>query len=188
MKTNPSLRIFKFSTLVPLAIAIAAALVTQPVRADDIVNNIVLTENSSTILTATYNGSTSGVSVTFVSADSWDVTFPSSVTFNPISSIAVWVEPENADNENGAGFSFDLPSNEFVVVSEFFHPISGGLANGATANNFGTDTSNGGSISVTFNDNGDTAGVPEAGSTVGLLSLSLIALLGATRLRHFRLA
>jgi hypothetical protein len=44
-----------------LALAIAAVLVAPPVRAVQIVNNIVITENSNTSLTATYtlaNGTT----------------------------------------------------------------------------------------------------------------------------------
>ena len=46
------------STLIPLAIAIVAALVTQPVHATAI-NTLVITENSSTSLTALLNGTTS---------------------------------------------------------------------------------------------------------------------------------
>src|SRR5438034_4961080 len=71
MKTNPSFRIFKFSTLVSLAIAIAAALVTQPVRATAI-QTLVITENSSDSLTALLNGTTS-LTVTFDFADQWTI-------------------------------------------------------------------------------------------------------------------
>src|SRR5947209_4418749 len=76
------MKIFKPSTLVFLAIAIAAALVTQPVRAVPIVNNIVITESSSTSLSATYNGLTTGVTVSFLGTDTWAVTFPSTVNFS----------------------------------------------------------------------------------------------------------
>src|SRR5205809_6902647 len=69
MKTNPSFRIFKPSTLVSLAIAIAAALVTQPVRATAI-QTLVITEFSSTSLTATLNGTTS-LTVSNTAADQW---------------------------------------------------------------------------------------------------------------------
>jgi len=59
MKTNASFKIFKLPRLAPLGIAIAAALVTQPISATE-ANNVVLTHNSSMSLSATYNGSTSG--------------------------------------------------------------------------------------------------------------------------------
>src|SRR5438876_9207521 len=62
------MKIFKPSTLVSLAIAIAAALVTQPVRATAI-QTLVITENSSDSLTALLNGTTS-LGVTG-SADLW---------------------------------------------------------------------------------------------------------------------
>jgi hypothetical protein len=50
-------------------IAIAAALVTQPVRAS-VIDNLVITENSSTSLTATLNGNP--LSVTF-RQPVWDI-------------------------------------------------------------------------------------------------------------------
>ena len=52
------MRMSEPSTLIPLAIAIVAALVTQPVHATAI-NTLVITENSSTSLTALLNGTTS---------------------------------------------------------------------------------------------------------------------------------
>ena len=187
MKTNPSFRIFKPSTLVPLAIAIAAALVTQPMRATA-VNNIVITENSSTSLSATYDGSTTGVTVTFLGPDIWNVTFPSTVTFSQFGGVN-WTEPENSSLGNEVSFIGNInPRNKLGVLSDFTLAGSVTTGNGTTINNVGTDSANGGSISVTLNDNGDVATVPETGSTFGLLSLSVIALLGATRLRSLKLA
>src|SRR6266478_4370576 len=61
------------------------------------------------------------------------------------------------------------------------------VPNGTTVTDIGADTSNGGSISATFNDNGDVARAPDAGSTVGLLFLALTALFSASRLRLFQL-
>ncbi len=63
----------------------------------------------------------------------------------------------------------------------------GPFSNGSTLNNVGTDTSNGGPISVTFFDNGDAATAPDTGSTFGLFVLALTALFGATRFRAPRL-
>ena len=169
-----------------LALAIAAVLVAQPVRAVSIVNNIVITENSSTSLSATYDGSTTGVTVTFLGPDQWDVTFPSTVTFSQSGGVN-WTEPENSSLGNEVTF-FTRPTNELGVLSDF--ALAGVITtgNGTTLNNVGNDSANGGSISATFNDNGDVATVPETGSTLGLLSLSVIALLGATRLRSLNLA
>jgi len=59
----------KTKIVLSLAVGITAALVSQPVFAGVIEHQLVLTENSSTSLTATYDGSTSGVTVTFLSRD-----------------------------------------------------------------------------------------------------------------------
>jgi len=180
MKTNPSFRVFKLSALAPLGIAIAAALLTQPVRATAI-NNIVITENSSTSLTATYNGSP--VAVTFFSADHWTITFPSTVMFNVTGVNIDWVEPDNADLGNAVVFA---PFSPVFVTSDASTNFLA-ESNGATVT-VGSDSSNGGTVTATFFDNGDVAAAPDTGSTLGLLSLSVVALLGATRLRFLQLA
>jgi hypothetical protein len=58
------------SRLMLLGIAIAAALLTQPVRATAI-NTLVITENSSTSLTATLNGNP--LTVTFHISNDWTI-------------------------------------------------------------------------------------------------------------------
>jgi VPDSG-CTERM motif len=166
MKTNSSLRTFKLSTLAPLAIAIGTTLVTQPACAVSIVNNLVLTEKSNTSLSATYNGSTSGVTVSFSGSDTWLVT----VTSATFTAADLWQEPEI-----GFGNGVTAAGSTLTIVSDGFVG-SGGVPNGTTVPNFGTDTSNGGSISVTFNDNGDTAAAPDTGTTASLLGLSLAGL------------
>ena len=191
MKTNSSFKIFKFSTLVPLGIAIAAILVTQPTRAG-VINSIDFTESSSTTLMATYNGSTSGVTVDFLGhtrlGDVWKVTFPSAVSFNGIDRgvTAFWAEPEDSSEVN-AGF-FHPSSNVAFIFSEYAVGTNPTVPNGTTVTDLGRDTSNGGSIAVTFFDNGDVAAVPETGSTLGLVFLSLIPLFGLNRLRQVRSA
>ncbi len=176
MKTNPSFRIFKFSTLVPLGIAIAVALLSQPVRAS-VINNIVLTENSSTSLTATYNGSPiSAANITNSGPDSWIVTFPGTVSFN--GDRGTWIESANIENT----VDFILMDHVLTVNSDVAG--TGFFSDGQTAMGVGTDSSNGASINAAFFDNAATSeGVPDTGSTLGLLSLSMVALLGATRLR-----
>jgi hypothetical protein len=174
----------KTKVILLLAIAIAAALVTQPICAS-VINNIVLTENSSTSLTATYNLSTSGVTVTSIGTDGWNVSFPSSVAFN-VSATVDWIEPESSGEVNA--FT-GAPTTHLALV--FSEATTGNpkVADGTTVDNVGTDSVNGGTINVTFFDNGDVvATAPDTGSTLGLLSLSVVALLGATRLRFLELA
>jgi hypothetical protein len=175
MKTNPSFRIFKPSTLVSLGIAIAAALVTQPVRAVAITNFLVITENNSTSLTATLNGNALGV--TNPGADLWFI------ALNGIASSAgeqFWTEPDASGTLNIVQARVD----RIAVLSD--QVLTGGLADDTPDTT--TFTLNGVALSVTFDDDGDVAAVPDTGSTLGLLSLSVVALLGATRLRFLQLA
>jgi hypothetical protein len=187
MKTNPSFRIFKPSTLVPLAIAIAAALVTQPVRATAI-QTLVITETSSTTLTALLNGTTF-LPVSPSGTDRWFITLTGVSGPGGSLSFQNWFEPGAADFVNQVGDDPVGFPNELIVRSEF----GPGIFNGALANNT-TDmthfTLNGTTpLWVTFNDKGDVAATtPDTGSTLGLLSLSVVALLGATRLRFLQLA
>ena len=174
------MKIFKPSTLVSLGIAIAAALVTQPVRATAI-QTLVITEFSSTSLTATLNGTTS-LSVTPGLADHWTIAlggvsggFPEADQF--------WTEPA-AGFVNSVSFINPVPGRLFVD-SDIFHGQSG-LADGTPDTT--TFTLNGNPLTVTFFDKGDVATTPDTGSTLGLLSLSVVALLGATRLRFLQLA
>src|SRR5438876_4128059 len=100
MKTNPSFRIFKPSTLVPLAIAIAAALVTQPVRATAI-STLVITENSSTSLTALLNGTTSLNVTPGANAETWFITLAGfGGPFPGLGGQQFWAEPDAAGEVN----------------------------------------------------------------------------------------
>ena len=164
---------FKPSTLIPLAIAIAAALVTQPVRATAI-QTLVITEFSSTSLTATLNGTTS-LGVTG-SADLWLIALAG------VTGQQNWFEPGAASDNFVQGQS---DFNRISIISDGIAAL-GELADGtADTTDF---TLNGNPISVTFFDKGDVATAPDTGSTLGLLSLSVVALLGATRLRFLQLA
>jgi len=174
-------------TLLILSISVLATTV-RPLPASELENTIVLTENSPTSLTATYNGSTSGVTVTLFSPDNWSVSFPSSVLLGHLG--IQWLEPENSSLVNlwlSEGFFEDHRAS---ISSEFPVDLNGTpLANGATFADVGTDTSNGESISATFHDNAATAeAAPDTGSTLELLALTLAALFAASRLRSFRLA
>ena len=119
--------------------------------------------------------------------DLWHVTistasFPTSPPFEQFS----WQEPESSVFSNTILLQNGFP----IIVFSDTNP-SGGLANGKTVFNVGTDTVNGLPIDLTFTDNAANSeghGVPDTGSAFGLLLVSLIALLGATHLRCLRLA
>jgi hypothetical protein len=151
-----------------------AALVTQPVRATAL-NSIIITENSSTSLSATYRGSTTGVTVNFVGTDSWNVTFPSTVTFSLVGGVN-WLEPENSSLGNEVTFFTPPYSNELGVFSDYTLTGTTTTGNGTTIYNVGTDSAHAGSISVTFNDSGDVATAPDTGTTGSLFGLSLVGL------------
>jgi hypothetical protein len=156
-------------------------LVTQSVFAD---HQIVITENSSTSLTATYDGSTSGVLVVNNGQNVWHVTF-SRANFNSSTNRVGWVEPENPALLNDLFFGF-AASNTVTVLSDGSFAFL--VAQDESTKPFmGTDSTDGGSISVTFDDDGDVARtVPDTGSTFALLLLASVALLGATRVRSLQ--
>jgi len=177
----------KMKIILLLAIAIGAALVTQPVRAIAIQQTLVITENSSTSLTWTLTTSSGTTSMTVTNsaagADHWIIAL-TGVSF-PATPNQSWTEPGLAGFLNVVSAPLPFQPDQVTVVSDF-SSVSPGMANGATDM---TDfLLNGGSLWVTFNDRGDTATVPDTGSTFGLLSLSVVALLGATRLRFLQLA
>ena len=173
----------KTKIVLSLAVGITAALVSQPVFAGVIEHQLVLTENSSTSLTATYDGSTTGVTVTFLSRDTWMVLFPQ-VSFGH--SFPAWNEPENSGLLNLI-LLFEA-ENHLTLHSDFSAPDFTGAKDGTTFHNIGFANSDGAPVSLTLFDNAGAAEAPETGSTLGLLFLSLVALLGATRLRSLRLA
>src|SRR5947207_12559406 len=91
MKTNPSVRIFKFTGLAFLGIVMA--LVAQPSRAGA-VNSLVITEDSNTSLTVTYNGRRVGRKVN-PSPNLWQVYLTaSSIRFSEMS--VQWTESEDS--------------------------------------------------------------------------------------------
>jgi len=178
---NPACKIYQFSTLTLLGIAIA--LVAQPACAVPI-NDIVITENLPTSLTVTYNGSTSGITVKVRSREEWEVTFPSQVVLTLPTVASAWAEPENflpptfpTNIFSGAYFG---PNSALIVSdldSQFF--IGTIYPDGTSVHNLGTDSVNEGPINVTFFDKAaEPETMADTGSTLGLLFLSSAALLG----------
>src|SRR4029077_10503406 len=93
---SPSKKIMSKSTLKifpALTVAIIAAWVTQPGYAS-VMHQVVFTENSSTSLSVTVDGSTTGITVTSEGPpDAWSVTLPSGLV--PASAGGGWLEPGN---------------------------------------------------------------------------------------------
>jgi hypothetical protein len=176
MKALPKL-LFVVSAAAALSLARPVSVFAVPIH------NIVLTENSSTSLTVTYDGSTAGVSVTLLDTDTWFIVI-SNAQFSTGIQFA-WLEPENSAFGN---ILSDVLNNRFTITSDF--PAEGFPSgpDGTTIDNIGIDLTDGGSISATFFDKGDVAGVPEKGSTFGLLLLASTGLLGASRLRSLQLS
>ena len=171
--------------------AIAAALVAQPLRAGIIASSaIVLTEDSPISLSAALNGSATGITVLNTSPDHWTVTFPTTISFNnPLNLLpAGWFEPDATGNLNV--LSSPSSNNQLFVVSdtfqEFLHVT---VIDGGNIDSIGIDSSGVTpvDVSVTFFDKGD-ATIPETGSTLSLLFLGSLILLGTSRFRSLRSA
>lgn len=144
-----------------------------------------MTENSPTSLVVTFDGSSSGITVTpvvGVGGESWDVTLPY------IQSVAAgnWIEPENSSQFNNVSAN---GTNQLVVVSDSavtVGQLSTPVADGTTIG-FGSDANNESEVLATFHDLASTTEVPEP-STLALLALSLIFLVAAIRFRLRRTA
>jgi hypothetical protein len=180
MQTNTSLRIFKLFALAPLASAVAAALVTPSAVA----HSLVLTEVSSTVLTATYDASP--LTVGNNGPDDWIVTAPE-ITFQGSGLIQTqWIEPENSSLLNAlTHIGPNIGPGNFEFQSDIVIRGFTGQPNGSTVNDVGTDNRDFASVSMTFTDNAATAehpAVPDTGSTLGLFLVSSIALVGARKL------
>ena len=151
-------------------IAVTPMLVTSPVRAGAL-DSLVITENSSTSLTAILNGTTS-LTVIFNSADDWFIEDFRIQGTQPGGSGNAWIEPGPfAGLCNLVVASSDFPG--LTVLSD--RPIadaSFGLPDGtADTTHF---TFDGNPLSVTFFDKGDVATtVPDTGTTASLLAVSL---------------
>jgi hypothetical protein len=157
-----------FRLLPALMIAIAAAVVTQPIRAVPI-NDLVITENSSTSLTATLNGNP--LSVTFNFANNWTIALTGVAASNGNSTTQLWAEPE-AFFTNAVDFFSGSP-DQLPVTSDFLTSAPG-LPDGTQDKT--TFTLNGNPLYVTFFDKGDVATAPDTGTTASLFGLSLAGL------------
>src|SRR5712691_3806665 len=111
----------KMKVILLLAIAIAAALLTQPMRAS-VIDNLVITENSPTSLTAILDGTP--LSVTNTSADNWNISL-----FGISDTQQNWTEPGAAGVVN---LVQGQNSNGLLIVHSDFGSGLSGLADGTT--------------------------------------------------------
>lgn len=141
-------------------------------------HSLVLTEHSSTNLTATFDNSAVPVYPTGLS-DQWSLGVSG---LTPLYPDAGWLEP---DNFNEANLLFFFTDGTISVISDSTLDILPQLLapNNITINSVFFDSNDQLPVDVTFNDLGDTVTtVPETGSTLALMCLSGIALFVASRL------
>jgi hypothetical protein len=135
------------------------------------VDTLVITEKSSTLLTAIFDGTP--LPVQEISPDVWDVS--DTANFFLTGSQAAWVEPENPSEAN---FMMNAPANGgFEILSD--DPYSGPIyKNGAADSVDFEDNTAGGYVplDVTFNDLGDSGAVPDASTTLALLGFAAATL------------
>ena len=152
--------------LLALMVAITA-LVAQPVFGQ--AQTLVITENSSTSLTAILNGTTSLNVNNGATADVWFITLA-----GVGGSQQIWMEPGDTGVFNTVTPQLLIPTSRLRIISD--EPVGGitGLADGTPdTTHF---TLNGNPLSVTFFDKGDVATVPDAGTSFSLLGVSLMGL------------
>jgi hypothetical protein len=167
MKTN--LR-SKLHTLTFLGIVLIAAAFTQPVSGGVIPLDLQITENSSTSLSATLDGS--AVPVQNTAADRWTLTFADTFVFATFD--APWVEPDGSPSLGN--FVSGTGTNQLFVLSDF--PVGDDTPDGTTQTQSVFISGIRTDINITFHDHGDGATVPDTGGTLGLLFLAMIAVAG----------
>jgi VPDSG-CTERM motif len=156
-----------------LMAAIAAAFVTQPVFGIPMDHQLVFTENSSSSLSVTYDGT--AVPVTFSGLESfgWGVSGVP-VNLSPSGFMVSWFEPGSALSFN---IVFEFPaSGDFAVLSDRNFTRGRIKPNGSTFVNAGIDNRDGVGVDITFRDHGDVATTPDTGTTCSLLGFSLMGL------------
>jgi hypothetical protein len=162
-----------------VATAITAAFVTRPAIAGAI-HSFVITENSSTSLTVTYDGSP--LTVNFLGSETWTFLLPTGFLSNNPGQNVQWTEPENSNLANSVLFGSDITRGGFAQsdqsINNQFPPTPDG-----TSVEVGTD--GGVAVFATFHDNaaGSETAAPDTGSALGLFSLALTAVFGASRFR-----
>ena len=157
-----------------LMVAITAGWATQPVLGGAI-HQISITENSSTSLTATYDGSPLTVNFDPGFPDQWLILLPQTFTLGVDEE--QWTEPENSGLANLLAFNppiRGIPPSIGVISDMSLDSQIPVNADGATVQ-VGTD--GGVAVFAHFTDQAaGSEGVPDTGTTCSLLALSLMGL------------
>jgi protein with PEP-CTERM/exosortase system signal len=156
---------FILKMLPALVVVITATLLTQPMRAG-VIDSLIITELSSTSLTASLNGNPLSVTLNF--ADNWSISL-AGVSGTP----QQWEEPDALGFVNVVELDPFAPPNQLQVLSDVgpaFFPLPDGTPDTTSF------TLNGNPLSVTFFDKGDVTTAPDTGTTFSLLGVSLMGL------------
>ena len=170
-----------------LALTIAASVIVSQVAFGQ-GHQFVITETSSTSLTVTYDGTPLTVSPVPGTTDQWS--FILTPGFRSTEQYQ-WAEPENSLFVNLVSFfATDVTHQAFVSSDANLLPA---LSPHMDGDSIKVGTDGGIDVFAMFTDNaarseGSAPGVPDSGSTFGLLLLSFGALIGVSRFRSLRLA
>jgi len=158
-----------------LIVAITAGYATRPVFGGA-VHQFVLTENSSTSLTATYDGSP--LTVQSVSPDAWTFLLPPDFVNTSVGLGQAWTEPDNSNLVNLVTFGTEITRAAFITSDLTLDPLAGsGISPIADGTSVQVGTAGGVAVFATFSDKAAASeGVPDTGMTCSLLSLSLVSL------------
>jgi len=152
-----------------LMVAITALWGTQAAFGGEIpVHSFDITENSSTSLTVTYDGSP--LTVTRIGSDAWGFFLPDGFLASSFGTDYQWIEPGSPGFVNVVTFGTDF-TRAGTIRSDFPLSTAPAVADG-TLFLVGTDGED--FVSATFHDRGDAATVPDTGTTFSLLSVSLV--------------
>jgi VPDSG-CTERM motif len=155
-----------------LMVAITAALVAQPAFGDgNAFHDFLITENSSSSLSVTYDGSP--LTVSRPSLDNWTFALPTGFLSVPLAQSWQWTEPDNSNLVNLVNFGSDVTRAGFVQ-SDF--SLNTQLPTNVDGASVLVGTDGGVDVFASFTDLGDTAAVPDTGTTFSLFGLSLMGL------------
>jgi hypothetical protein len=116
-----------------------------------------------------------------IGGDAWSFNTPVYADLN--SGGYTWSEPENAGLSNGVSF-LGGGGGAALILSDF-NFINTPVPDGTTISNVGVDTRDHQPISITFHDHGDVSKVPDMSTTFGLMTLSMLVLLGISGVSAF---
>jgi len=153
------------------ATAVAFGLFSQPVFSQN--HQFVITENSSSLLSVTYDGSPLTVISNVSGTDTWSFALPPGFLSVPLAGSWQWTETDNLSLVNLVNFGSNITRAGFIQSDVPQSTAFPTLGDGASVQ-VGVD--GGTPVFAAFYDRGDVAAVPDGGTTCSLLALSLTGL------------